>query len=76
MQETVAFLPREIIKWLDQLDLAYAVRNVKRDINNGFIVAEILSRYYPTEVNIYSYYNDNNKEKKKDNWNRIASINL
>ena len=76
MQETVAFLPREIIKWLDQLDLAYAIRNVKRDINNGFIVAEILSRYYPTEVNIYSYYNDNNKEKKKDNWNRIASINL
>ena len=54
--------------------MAYAVRNVRRDINNGFIVAEILSRYYPTEVNIYSYYNDINKEKKKDNWNRIASI--
>lgn len=57
-------ISREIIKWLDSLDLAYAVRNVRRDLANGFIIAEILSRYYPREVSIYSYYNGLNLCKK------------
>ena len=62
------FIPREIAKWLDSLDLAYQVRNFRRDLANGFIIAEILSRYYPKEVRIYTYYNDNHSSKRKDNW--------
>ena len=57
-----------MIKWLDSMDLSYQVRNLRRDIANGFIVAEILSRYCPKEVKIYTFDNGLKKDKRKDNW--------
>lgn len=67
-----AGIPREIAKWFDKLDLTYAVKNLTRDLANGFVVAEILSRYYPKEVDIYQFYNGLKIEKRKDNWERIS----
>jgi hypothetical protein len=35
---------------------------------NGFLVAEILSRYFPKEINTYTFDNGLKREKRRDNW--------
>lgn len=72
-------IPRDISRWFDKLDLTYAVRNLSRDLANGFVVAEIISRYPPKEkekkdLDIYTFYNSLSIEKRLDNWKRIADV--
>lgn len=42
-------LPRDLIQWLDRLDLSYSIRNPKMDLSNGFIIAEIITRCFPED---------------------------
>lgn len=50
------------------------MKNVRRDAANGFIVAEILSRYFPSEVQMHSISTSVSSKETKENWRLIKII--
>jgi hypothetical protein len=60
-------LPREIIRWLQSLDLPFPVKHPKRDLANGYLFAEICARYWPN-VAMHSFENKHSQKEKEGNW--------
>ena len=69
-------LPREVLQWVDTLDLSYAIRNPRMDLASGFLIAEILTRKFPNELSILTFYNAQRKDHKIDNWQQIQKCTI
>ncbi|OMJ90917.1 hypothetical protein SteCoe_6682 [Stentor coeruleus] len=67
-------VPREVIKWLHSLDLAYSIKNPRRDFSNGFLIAEIFSKFFPQEIKMHSFDTGLSISAKISNWGLLEAF--
>ncbi|KAL3141278.1 hypothetical protein ABBQ38_003613 [Trebouxia sp. C0009 RCD-2024] len=65
---------REVIRWVQGLDLTLSVTNFRRDLANGFLVAQILHKYHPADVHLHSFSNGTSTSTRNDNWRQIQKV--
>ncbi|KAK9833001.1 hypothetical protein WJX74_004012 [Apatococcus lobatus] len=71
---TTPILPRHVITWLQGLKLSQPLRNIRRDLADGCILAEILSKYLPKDVQLHAFERATSRQRKKANWKLLTKI--
>ncbi|XP_046354080.1 spermatogenesis-associated protein 4-like isoform X2 [Haliotis rufescens] len=67
-------LSREVLRWIQSLDLTWQMKTPKWDLTNGYLVAEIFSWYFPQEIQMHSYYNGTSLDPKQKNWSLLKNF--
>lgn len=67
-------LPREVLMWLQSLDLSFRIINPKWELANGYLVGEIFSRYYPAEIKMSSFTNGVSLPSRQHNWHCLTKF--
>eukprot|EP00191_Tetraselmis_sp_GSL018_P020265 CAMPEP_0177592424 /NCGR_PEP_ID=MMETSP0419_2-20121207/8554_1 /TAXON_ID=582737 /ORGANISM="Tetraselmis sp., Strain GSL018" /LENGTH=285 /DNA_ID=CAMNT_0019083293 /DNA_START=422 /DNA_END=1279 /DNA_ORIENTATION=- len=65
---------RDVLRWVQSLDLAHSLKDCRRDLANGFLVAQIFSRYFPDKLQMHSFQNGHSNQTKSDNWWQIQKF--
>lgn len=60
-------LPRELSIWIQCLNLSYPIKHPKRDFSNGYLFAEILSRF-DHDIDMTQYRTGISLESRMANW--------
>lgn len=62
--------------WLDSLELYQRISKHhvrwRRDLSSGFVIADILSRFYPSDVSLHTFSITSNTKCKEDNWRQLS----
>lgn len=67
-------LPRVVLKWIQELDLNFSLKNPVRDLANGYLVAELMHRYHPSDIQLDTFSMGISEEARNDNWNRLSKV--
>ncbi|KAL7752874.1 hypothetical protein RI367_001877 [Sorochytrium milnesiophthora] len=67
-------LPRDILRWLNSLDLTFSLKNHRRSFSNGYLVAEILARYFPHDVSLHGFDTTTGKRSRNNNWSVLERV--
>ena len=70
-ENEIKCLPREVLKWIQSLDLTYSIKNYRKDFCNGFLIAQIFSRYYPEHFPMHTIENGFSSSCRRNNWTLI-----
>ena len=62
---------QQVYCWVDEIALSRPKRNISRDFNDGVLMAEIVSSYFPRIVELHNYSAANSVRQKLYNWNTL-----
>lgn len=67
-------LPYQLISWCLRQGITTQLRFPRQDLQNGYLIAELLSKFYPEHLKIVQFDNQNSTTATSKNWNRIATV--
>ncbi|CAG7724864.1 unnamed protein product [Allacma fusca] len=61
----------ELYAWIDSIPLSRPKRNIARDFADGVLVAEVVSHFYPKQVDLHNYPAASSLVQRKVNWQTL-----
>jgi hypothetical protein len=62
---------QELYRWIDEIPLSRAKKNINRDFSDGVLVAEVIQHSIPGLVEIHNYVSSSSLNQKMHNWNTL-----
>jgi len=59
---------KELLIWIDSIDLSRPKKNINRDFADGVLVAEVIYNYFPHRVEKHNYIPSSGRQGKLTNW--------
>jgi hypothetical protein len=67
-------LPREVLLWLQGLDLSTSLRDPSRELADGVLAAEVVARHFPALVHLHAFSPAAALDARRANWGLLARL--